>query len=136
MINVPSPHQQLAGFQEEIQFAVLRRLHKTPEVSQRALASELGISLGSINFCLQALVKKGCVKMHNFSRSADKFRYVYVLTPAGLAEKSKLTSRFLKQKMTEYEALKRDIESLKIDLASQDFESDPLCEIRAHDQRA
>jgi EPS-associated MarR family transcriptional regulator len=136
MINVISPTQQLAGFQEKIQFEVLRRLHKTPEVSQRALANDLGISLGSINFCLQALVKKGCIKMDNFSRSAEKFRYVYLLTPTGLAEKSKLTSRFLKQKMTEYEALKRDIENLKIDLASAHLESGAPCEIRSHSQHA
>ena len=109
-----------AGFQEEIQFAVLRRLHKTPEMSQRALANELGISLGSINFCLQALVKKGCLKMKNFGRSTEKLRYVYLLTPTGLAEKSLLTSQFLRRKTAEYEALQRDIEDLKTDFA---FES-------------
>ena len=121
MNSLPVP-QQPAGFQEEIQFEVLRRLHKTPELSQRTLANELGISLGSINFCVQALVKKGCIKMHNFSRSTEKLRYVYLLTPAGLAEKSKLTSRFLKQKTAEYEALQRDIESLRMDLATADLE--------------
>ena len=122
MMNTLSVPQRPAGFQEEIQFEVLRRLHKTPEVSQRTLANELGISLGSINFCVQALVKKGCIKMHNFSNSAEKLRYVYFLTPTGLAEKSKLTSRFLKQKTAEYEALQRDIENLRKDLASADLE--------------
>lgn len=121
MNSLPAP-QQPAGFQEEIQFEVLRRLHKTPQLSQRTLANELGISLGSINFCVQALIKKGCIKMHNFSKSAEKLRYVYLLTPAGLAEKSKLTSRFLKQKTAEYEALQRDIESLRMDLASAELE--------------
>lgn len=122
MMNTLSLPQRPAGFQEEIQFEVLRRLHKTPEVSQRALANELGISLGSINFCVQALVKKGCIKMHNFSQSADKLRYVYLLTPTGLAEKSKLTSLFLKQKTAEYEALQRDIENLRTDLNSSEQE--------------
>ncbi len=112
--------QRVAGFQNEIQFELLRRLHKMPDITQRALASEFGISLGSINYCLQALVKKGCIKIHNFHRSTDKLGYVYLLTPTGLAEKSKLTSRYLKQKTAEYEALQRHIEDLKADLASID----------------
>lgn len=116
-----------AGFQEEIQFAVLRLLHKTPEMSQRALANELGISLGSINFCLQALVKKGCVKMQNFGRSTEKLRYVYLLTPTGLAEKSLLTSRFLRRKTAEYEALQRDIEDLKTDFAFESLTESKPC---------
>jgi len=66
---------KLGGFQDEIQFQILRRLHQTPEISQRLLAKELGISLGSINFCFQALVEKGWVKMQNFSRSNNKLRY-------------------------------------------------------------
>ncbi len=84
----------MAGFQEEIQFEVLLRLHQTPQVSQRALAKDLGGGLGTINFCFQALVEKGLVKMQNFSQSKNKLRYTYLLTPAGLAEKSKLTAEF------------------------------------------
>jgi EPS-associated MarR family transcriptional regulator len=104
---------KLAGFQDEIQLQVLRRLHQTPEVSQRRLAKELGISLGSINFCFQALVEKGWVKMQNFSRSNNKLRYVYLLTPVGVAQKSKLTAEFMKRKVAEYEALRIEIEALK-----------------------
>jgi EPS-associated MarR family transcriptional regulator len=108
--------QRLAGFQEEIQFEVLRRLHQTPAMSQRALAKDLGISLGSINFCFQALVEKGWIKMQNFSKSQHKLRYAYLLTPTGVAEKSNLTLQFLKRKINEYETLQLEIEALKTDL--------------------
>ncbi len=97
---------------------MLRRLHQTPEVSQRTLARELGISLGSINFCFQALVEKGCIKMQNFSQSKNKLRYAYFLTPTGLTEKSKLTVKFLKRKMVEYDVLQQEIEALKAEMIS------------------
>jgi EPS-associated MarR family transcriptional regulator len=106
----------MAGFQEEIQFEVLRRLHQTPQVSQRALAKDLGVGLGTINFCFQALVEKGLVKMQNFSQSKNKLRYAYLLTPAGVAEKSKLTTEFLKRKVVEYETLQAEIEALRAEL--------------------
>ena len=108
----------MAGFQEEIQFEVLRRLHQTPQVSQRALAKDLGVGLGTTNFCFQALVEKGLVKMQNFSQSKNKLRYAYLLTPAGVAEKSKLTADFLKRKVAEYEALQAEIEVLKLEIGS------------------
>jgi EPS-associated MarR family transcriptional regulator len=108
--------QKLVDFQEEIQFEVLRRLHQTPEVSQRTLAKELGISLGSINFCFQALVEKGWVKMQNFSQTKNKLRYAYLLTPAGVVEKSKLTAEFLRRKVAEYGALQEEIDVLRSEL--------------------
>ena len=95
---------------------MLRRLYETPDVSQRALAKELGISLGSINFCFQALAEKGWGKMQNFSQSKHKMGYVYLLTPAGPAEKSVLTARFLKRKLEEYEILHAEIEQLKAEM--------------------
>ena len=104
------------SLQEDIQFQVLRRLYETPYVSQRTLAKELGISLGSINFCFKALVDKGWVKMQNFSQSKQKMGYAYLLTPTGLAEKSVLTSRFLKCKLEEYEVLSAEIEQLKAEI--------------------
>jgi EPS-associated MarR family transcriptional regulator len=116
-LSLISPTQRLAGFQEEVQFEVLRRLHQTPDLSQRALAKELGISLGSTNYCFQALIEKGWIKMQNFSHSKHKMRYAYLLTRVGIAEKSKLTMKFLKQKTAEYETLQREIASLKGDLA-------------------
>lgn len=104
--------------QEDIQFQVLRRLHEAPDLSQRTLARELGISLGSINFCFQALMEKGWVKIQNFSQSSHKMGYVYLLTPSGIAEKSRLTTRFLKYKIEEYEALRKEIEQLKVEMSS------------------
>lgn len=117
-MSLVSPLQKLAGFQEEIQFEVLRRLHQTPEISQRALAKDLGVGLGTINFCFQALVEKGLVKMQNFSQSTNKLRYAYLLTPAGVAEKSKLTAEFLRRKVAEYETLQAEIEKLKAEMNS------------------
>ena len=97
---------------------MLRRLDQTPAVSQRALAQQLGISLGSINFCFQALVEKGFVKMQNFSQHKNKLRYVYLLTPAGVAEKSKLTVEFLRWKVAEYETLQAEIKALRDEMNS------------------
>ena len=120
----------MAGFQEEIQFEVLRRLHQTSQVSQRALAKDLGVGLGTINFCFQALIEKGLVKMQNFSQSKNKLRYAWRIqkrsaTPwvsmNGLvlrvvAEKSKLTAEFLRRKVAEYESLQIEIEQLKSEM--------------------
>lgn len=110
---------RLAGAQEEIQLRVLRRLHEDPDLSQRALARELGISLGSINYCFQALAEKGWVKMQSFNQSRHKLRYAYLLTPAGIKQKSRLTALFLKRKLAEYEALQREIAQLKADLPTE-----------------
>ncbi len=116
ILNPPPITQRIAGFQEEIQFEVLRRLHKAPHLSQRALARELGISLGSINFCFKALMEKGWIKMHTFNKSEHKLHYIYLLTPTGITEKSNLTAKFLSRKMAEFESLQKEIESLKADL--------------------
>ena len=122
-MSLVSPLQKLAGFQEEIQFEVLRRLHQTPQVSQRALAKDLGVGLGTINFCFQALIEKGLVKMQNFRQSKNKLRYAYLLTRTGVAEKSKLTAEFLERKVAEYEALQAEIETLKAEMNSVESES-------------
>ncbi|NBT76390.1 MAG: MarR family EPS-associated transcriptional regulator [Betaproteobacteria bacterium] len=118
-MSLVSPLQKLAGLQEEIQFEVLRRLQQTPQVSQRALAKDLGVGLGTINFCFQALVEKDLVKMQNFSQSKNKLRYAYLLTPAGAAEKYKLTAEFLKRKVAEYETLQAEIQTLKAEMNSE-----------------
>lgn len=99
---------------------MLRRLQQTPDLSQRALAKELGFSLGSINYCFQTLVENGWVKMQNYNQSKHKFRYAYLLTPAGIAEKSKLTADFLKRKLAKYEALREEIEQLKAEAERYD----------------
>ncbi|RFB67117.1 MULTISPECIES: MarR family EPS-associated transcriptional regulator [unclassified Herbaspirillum] len=108
-----------AEFQEDVQFQVLQRLQENPGLSQRSMAKELNISLGSVNFCFQALMEKGWVKAQNFSQNCNKLGYVYLLTPSGIAEKSKLTTRFLKRKLEEYETLRQEIEQLKEQLEAE-----------------
>ena len=83
------------------------------------MAKDLGVGLGTINFCFQALVEKGLVKMQNFSQSRKKLRYAYLLTPAGVAEKSKLTAEFLRRKVVEYEMLQREIDELKSEIGGK-----------------
>jgi len=99
--------------QEDTRFRLMQILHANPDISQRDMAKALGISYGGVNYCLNALMAKGLVKVQNFSQSPNKFGYVYLLTPAGMAEKMALTGSFLKRKMDEYEALKVEIEALQ-----------------------
>tara|TARA_B100001248_G_C27031472_1_gene296608 strand:+ start:173 stop:472 length:300 start_codon:yes stop_codon:yes gene_type:complete len=93
------------------EFDVLRRISKRPNSNQRTLAKELGFSLGKINYCLNALKDKGLVKMQNFVNNPSKINYVYVLTPKGISQKTKLTINFMKRKLKEYEELKKEIEN-------------------------
>ncbi len=102
-----------AKLQEDTAFRVMRILQENPDLTQRELAKELGLSVGGLNYCLKALIDKGLVKMKNFANSKNKFGYVYVLTPIGMAEKAAITHQFLQRKMAEYEALKGEIEALK-----------------------
>ncbi len=92
---------------------LLREIKKSPALTQRELSSRLGISLGKVNFLLNALIRKGFVKAHNFKNSHNKKAYLYILTPHGLEEKAKVTYRFLKRKMEEYERLESEIRELK-----------------------
>ena len=102
--------------QEETHFKVMRLLEANPDLTQRELAKELGLSVRGINYCLKALMEKGLVKMKNFATSKNKFGYVYVLTPSGMSEKAEIAHRFLKRKMDEYEALKIEIEMLRFEV--------------------
>ena len=90
-------------------FNVLRKINSKPQSSQRELAEELGFSLGKLNYCLKALKKKGLIKMTNFGKNPNKLNYIYVLTPRGITEKTKLTINFMKRKMQEYDELKKEI---------------------------
>ena len=110
---------KLKQFQEDTHYRVLALLERSPDISQRELARELGISLGGVNYALRALIEKGMLKAQNFSSSDKKLAYAYILTPKGLAEKSLLTARFLRRKMDEFEALKAEIESLQHALHNQ-----------------
>ena len=91
-------------------FDVLRKIQNRPNSTQRELAAELGFSLGKLNYCLKALQKKGLVKIENFKKNPKKLNYFYVLTPAGLSQKTKLTINFMKRKMKEYDELKRELD--------------------------
>ena len=102
-----------AKLQQDIYYRVLRILQENPDLTQRELADKLGISVGGINYCLRALIKKGLVKMTNFTNSKNKFGYIYVLTPQGISDKASLTQQYLQRKMEEYDALKSEIESLQ-----------------------
>ena len=99
--------------QEDTYFRVMRILQDNPDLTQRELAEKLGISVGGLNYCLKALTDKGLVKMQDFANSKNKFGYVYVLTPGGMAEKAGITHRFLKRKMQEYDALKAEVKALR-----------------------
>ena len=90
-------------------YDLLRKIKKRPESTQRELASELGFSLGKLNYCLKSLKKKGHIKLKNFQNNKNKINYAYILTPRGLAIKTKLTVNFMKRKMKEYDELAKEL---------------------------
>ena len=90
-------------------FNILRKIQNKPESTQRELAHELGFSLGKLNYCLKALKNKGLVKISNFGKNPNKINYIYILTPKGITQKTKLTLNFMRLKMKEYDELKREI---------------------------
>jgi len=105
-----------AKLQEDTNFRLMKLLHDNPRLSQREMAKALGLSFGGINYCLNALIEKGLVKIYNFSQNENKFGYAYLLTPSGISEKAMLTGSFLKRKLQEYEALKAEIKALKMEI--------------------
>ena len=105
--------EQDSQAENEIELRLLAKLQERPNVSQRGLAADLGVSLGSINFCLKALTARGLVKAENFSKSNKKLGYAYWLTPSGIAAKSRLTASFLKRKRAEYQRLANEIADLE-----------------------
>ena len=107
------PLNKTNSLHDEIHFKVLRLLEANPNINQRSLAAALGVSLGKANFCLNALLDKGLVKMDNFRSNQNKLSYAYLLTPRGIAEKASMTHRFLLRKTEEYELLRAEIELLK-----------------------
>lgn len=103
----------------EIHLKILRHLEENPDINQRALAQELGVSLGKANYCLKALIEKGFVKAQSFRNSNKKRGYLYVLTPEGLEAKMRISLAFLKRKMLEYEQLSHEIEELRNDVGQR-----------------
>ena len=111
---------QKIGARDELRLKVLRVLEVNPELSQRQLAAELGVSLGGVNYALRALMERGFVEVNNFRKSGRKAAYLYVLTPKGVVEKTSLAAAFLGRKLAEYEVLIQEIETLKGELGSDD----------------
>jgi MarR family transcriptional regulator, temperature-dependent positive regulator of motility len=101
---------------EDTHYQVLKILEQNPQISQRELAGEMGVSLGKVNYCLKALMDKGLVKAKNFKNSANKRAYFYVLTPRGIEAKARISVRFLQRKLEEYEALRAEIEELRAEV--------------------
>jgi EPS-associated MarR family transcriptional regulator len=97
----------------DVHFRVLHLLEEQPTLTQRELAKKLGISLGGVNYCLRSLIDVGHIKAGNFKKNPDKSTYLYLLTPKGVVEKASLTAGFLKRKMEEYRALKKEIDSIQ-----------------------
>ncbi len=106
-------------FEQEIHIRILKILSENSELTQRDLASRLGISLGKTNYCLKEIAGKGFVRIKRFKNSNNKIAYAYLLTPKGIEEKAKLTKSFLSLKVREYEALKREITELSREVGSE-----------------
>ena len=102
-------------FDDNTSYGLLKTLEDNPSLSQRDLAKRLGISLGKVNFCLNALIEKGCLKVNNFRNSNNKLAYAYLLTPRGVEQKTRMTVEFLQIKLQEYEHLRVEIEELQLE---------------------
>ena len=105
---------------EQAQLRVLKIFEAQPEISQRQLAEEMGVSVGKANYLIKALLQKGHIKAGNFLRAQDKLKYAYLLTPEGLSAKLQLTRDYLARKEVEYHAIKAEIEAMRMELARQD----------------
>ena len=108
---------------KDIHLDLLRKIELNSEYTQRELSREMGVSLGKINYCIKKLTEKGLIKLTNFKQNPNKVGYVYILTPRGIEEKTKLTFSFLKRKVTEYEILKKEIDELKLETEEMTNES-------------
>ena len=102
---------------DSTRYQVLKLLQQEPEISQRELAARMGVSVGKTNYCLRALKDKGLIKAKRFRNAKNRSAYAYILTPKGAEEKAKVTYRFLKRKMREYEKIQREIEELQQEIA-------------------
>ncbi len=109
---------------------ILKLLDAQPQMNQRDLAQAMGVSLGKANYCLKALIEKGLVKLENFRKNPSKRQYAYLLTPAGLEDKTRITLAFLKRKVAEYEALEKEIEQLRGDLKNRRSQNIPSPRVR------
>jgi EPS-associated MarR family transcriptional regulator len=113
---------------EELHYKLLKVLQENPDLTQRELARQVGLSLGKTNYCLRALIEKGFIKASNFRNSQNKVAYAYFLTPRGMEEKILATSYFLKRKIAEYGALEKEIAQLRSEINQDNSESNTLHE--------
>jgi EPS-associated MarR family transcriptional regulator len=119
-MSVQLPNQ----LENEEVLRIFREIHRSPEMTQRQLSSRLGISLGKVNFLINALIELGLVKVDNFKNSSSKSAYLYYLTPRGIEEKSRATYLFLKIKIQEYERLEIEIQQLREEARESGFPSE------------
>jgi EPS-associated MarR family transcriptional regulator len=113
IVKITHMAKALRSIDPDVQFRVLYLLEEEPNLTQRELAEKLGISLGAANYCLKSLIEVGQIKVGNFKKNPNKSVYLYLLTPKGIAEKASLTAGFLKRKMIEYQALKKEIDAIQ-----------------------
>ncbi|MBC8434298.1 MAG: MarR family EPS-associated transcriptional regulator [Desulfobacterales bacterium] len=110
-------------YQQEIHYRLLKILAEEPKLGQREMAKKMGISLGKVNFCVSELAAKGWIKITRLKSARKKIPYIYMLTPKGLEEKGKLTVRFLRSKLTEYEEIKKQILELHYEVQQESLDN-------------
>ena len=108
---------------KDIRLDLLSKLDSNPQYTQRELAQEMGVSLGKGNYCMKKLIEKGWIKFMNFNLNPNKAGYIYILTPKGIEEKTRLTFAFLAIKINEYKLLKKEINKLKLDAEKIEFDA-------------
>ena len=102
--------------QENQEFQILRQIELNPDATQRELSEKINISLGSVNYALNALIARGWVKLKNFQSSDHKVAYAYILTPEGVSQKAIIAKRFWVRKLQEYERLQSELKELSLEL--------------------
>ena len=120
-VQLPGPPDRL---EKEEALRIFREINRSPEMTQREFSSRLGISLGKVNFLINALIQKGFIKVENFQKSSNKSKYLYCLTPKGIEEKSRMTCLFLKRKTREYEDLELEIRQLREEVRESGINSE------------
>jgi EPS-associated MarR family transcriptional regulator len=114
-------HVMNSDFEKEIRYRLLKILSQDSSLSQRDMATKMGVSLGKVNYCLSEFAKKGIIKINRFKDSTNKFKYIYNLTPHGIETKASITIDFLKSKLSEYDEIRKQINELKLEVDDEDL---------------
>jgi EPS-associated MarR family transcriptional regulator len=114
-------HVMNSDFEKEIRYRLLKILSQNSNLSQRDMATKMGVSLGKVNYCLAEFAKKGIIKINRFKDSTNKFKYIYVLTPHGIDTKASITIDFLKRKLSEYDEIRKQINELRLEVDDEDL---------------